>query len=231
MKDVSEILAKRLKQLDDPFSRDWLTNFSSFIEFIQTNPITVKILEAIKKDKEVAHEPLIDHLKILFEDGSRCLKEIETKIGSKNEVGSQIRALSKLKVNPTHIQDPFFDLGSLYHKYCSDFASLLGSLVRDGSNAFISKYCTLNHEQRHKTARISVDLTFSPYLQKCKQDIEKLSGQRTTSIWGRWDTLLKWAEWTKNGIPPTNEPFEQNLSALSKTCKYQRQSKALGYSY
>jgi hypothetical protein len=64
------------------------------------------------------------------------------------------------------------------------------------------------------TVHLNIDLTFSPYLQKCKQDIEILSGQRTTSVWGKWDVLLKWAEWTKNGISPINDAFERNLSHL-----------------
>jgi hypothetical protein len=221
MKDVSELLAKRLKSLEAPFSREWLADFDTFTEFIQTNPITIKILEVIKKEKEEAHEPLIRHLKALFEDGRRCLREIETTIDLKDEVGSRIRVLSKLKVNPKNIEDPFFDLGSLYYKYSSGFVSLLRTLARDGSKGFISKYCSISPEQQQDTARLNVDveLTFSLYLQKCTQDIEKLSGQRTTLIWGRWDTLLKWAEWTKNGIPPSNDEFGHNLSNMFQEFK------------
>ena len=44
MKNVSEVLAKRLKRLETPFSRDWIADFSSLMEFIQTNPSTAQIL-------------------------------------------------------------------------------------------------------------------------------------------------------------------------------------------
>jgi hypothetical protein len=66
---------------------------------------------------------------------------------------------------------------------------------------------------------LNIELTFSSYLQKCKQDIEILSGQRTTSQWGKWDVLLRWSEWTKNGISPTNDAFERNLSNLFQGLK------------
>lgn len=39
MKDVSDILAKRLKVLKPPFSRDLVSDFSFFMEFVQTNPL------------------------------------------------------------------------------------------------------------------------------------------------------------------------------------------------
>ena len=48
MKDVSELLAKRLQRLEAPFSRDWIADFSSFMEFIQTNPSAKQVLESIK---------------------------------------------------------------------------------------------------------------------------------------------------------------------------------------
>jgi len=47
MKDVSDILAKRLKMLEKPFSRDWLSDFSNLMEFIQTNPLTTQVVESI----------------------------------------------------------------------------------------------------------------------------------------------------------------------------------------
>jgi hypothetical protein len=70
-----------------------------------------------------------------------------------------------------------------------------------------------------ETVHFIIDLSFSPYLQKCKQDIEILSGLRATSIWGKWDMLLKWAKWTKNGISPSNHAYERNLQNLFKGMK------------
>lgn len=69
MKDVSELLAKRLQRLEGPFSRDWIADFSSFIEFIRTNPSTLQILESIKQQKEEAHASLICDLKGLLHNG------------------------------------------------------------------------------------------------------------------------------------------------------------------
>ena len=87
MKDVSDILAKRLLRLESPFSRDWLSDFSNLMEFIQTNLLTIQVVESIRENKEEAHASLIHHLKALLEDGKKCLQEIETRAGkSLNEL-------------------------------------------------------------------------------------------------------------------------------------------------
>lgn len=77
MKDVSEPFAKRLHWLEAPFNREWITDFSSFMGFIQTNSFVQTILDEIKKDKIQAHDVLIFNLKRLFDGGKKCLKDIE----------------------------------------------------------------------------------------------------------------------------------------------------------
>jgi hypothetical protein len=153
MKDVSDILAKRLLRLESPFSRDWLSDFSNLMEFIQINPLTTQVLESIREKKEEAHASLIHHLK---------------------------------------------------------------AITQDDANVFVSEYCLLSCIKLQEVVHLNIDLIFSPHLQKCKQDIEILAGQRKNSMWGKWDLLLKWADWTKNGISPGNQAFERNLSNLFK---------------
>lgn len=100
MKDVSDILAKRLLRLESPFSRDWLSDFSNLMEFIQTNPLTTQVVESIREKKEEAHASLIHHLKALLEDGKKCLQQIETKAGKNlNELRPQIQALLAIKID------------------------------------------------------------------------------------------------------------------------------------
>jgi len=60
MKDVSEILAKRLKQLEGSFSREWLADFASLMKFIRTNPLTIEILEAIVKAKIIKNDAVYE---------------------------------------------------------------------------------------------------------------------------------------------------------------------------
>ncbi|WP_042279802.1 hypothetical protein [Candidatus Protochlamydia sp. R18] len=95
MKDVSELLAKRLKRLGVPFSRDWIADFSSFIEFIRTNPPTIQIFDSINEQKEAAHAPLIQNLKELFREGAKCLKGIQKMIGRKHKASYSIDELLK----------------------------------------------------------------------------------------------------------------------------------------
>lgn len=214
MKDVSELLAKYLQRLEMPFSREWLADFASLMQFIQTNPLTNQIAEAIKIEKDAAHESLISHLQTLLQDGKRCLQQIGTKAKNLNGIAPKIQTLLKIKIDIKEIVNPFFELESIYNNYHQGFVSLLRILAQEDANTFISKYCILSCMKLQDTIHLNIDLTFSPYLQECKQDIEILSGQRTTSVWGKWDVLLKWTEWTKNGISPTNDAFERNLSHL-----------------
>ncbi len=214
MKNVSDIIAKHLQRLESPFSGGWLADFFDLIEFIKTNHLNIQILESIKKEKENAHESLVFHLQALLKDGKRCLQQIKQEIGSEDGFSSQIQDLLKVKVAGKEISNPFFELESFYYNYYKKFASLLRAIAQDEKNAFVSDYCILSCIKLQETVHLNIDLSFSPYLQKCKQDIEILSGQRTTSIWGRWDVLLKWIEWTKNGISPTNDAFARNLLHL-----------------
>lgn len=62
MKDVSDILAKRLKMLENRFSRDWLSDFSFFMEFVQTNSLTSRIISSFTEEKEKAHASIIKQL-------------------------------------------------------------------------------------------------------------------------------------------------------------------------
>lgn len=219
MNDVSELLAKRLQRLEEPFSREWIADFSSFMEFTQTNPSTLQILESIKQQKEEAHTPLMRDLKSLLHEGTRCLREIQKALQGKSDLEVLVDSLLKMRVDPKKIEDPFFELESLYNEYYVAFVSLLRILAQDEANTFSSKYCILSCMKLQDTVHLNIDLTFSPYLQKCKQDIETLGGRRTASQWGNWDVLLKWAAWSKNGISPRNAAFERNLSNLFRGLK------------
>jgi hypothetical protein len=144
MKDVSELLGKRLQRLEMPFSQEWITDFSSLMGFIQTNVFALQILDEIKKEKILAHDLLMRNLKALFDDGKKCFKDIEARLQVENEIDDQTRNLLKFKVSPKVIEDPFFELESIYYDYCKGFDSLFRSLAQDDANAFISNYCTLS---------------------------------------------------------------------------------------
>lgn len=116
MKDVSALLDKRLKRLEGPFSRDWIADFSSFMEFAQTNPSTLQILESIKQQKEEAHVPLMRDLKGLLHEGAICLREIQRTVQGNSDVEVLVDSLLKMKVNPKKLEDPFFELESLYNE-------------------------------------------------------------------------------------------------------------------
>lgn len=68
MKDVSDILAKRLKMLENQFSRDWLSDFSFFMEFVQTNSLISQIISSFTEEKEKAHASIIKNFNLLLKD-------------------------------------------------------------------------------------------------------------------------------------------------------------------
>ncbi len=57
--------------------------------------------------------------------------------------------------------------------------------------------------------------------------IEILSGKRLTSAWGKWDLLMRWKEWTKNGFSPTNTAFENHLSRLFQVLRIEETIQSL----
>lgn len=57
MKDVNDILAKRLKMLEKPFSRDWLSDFSFLWNSFKQTPAPVRSsLRLQKKKKRPTHQ-------------------------------------------------------------------------------------------------------------------------------------------------------------------------------
>jgi hypothetical protein len=174
MKDVSELLAKHLQRLEAPFSRNWIADFSSFMEFIKGNPSTIQALEWVNQQKKDASAPLLQNLEELLKAGAICLKGIQKAIGRKHKVNHSIDELLKIKIDFKKFGNPFFELESVYHKYYAEFVSLLRVLAQDDTNTFITKYCVISCIKLQDTVHLNIDLTFSPYLQKCKQDIEIL---------------------------------------------------------
>lgn len=228
MKDVSDILAKRLKMLEKPFSRDWISDFSFFTEFVQTNPLTSQVISSFAEKKETSHAPLIQNLEGLFKDGRKCLQEILQTI-DKQDVSDtfqkKIQDLQKTKVDRKRISDPFFKLESTYYDYIAGFIEILEQLSQSMPNMFIIDHFAVKliEAKQH-----NIILSLSPFVKECKHDIEILSGLRTSSICGKWDLLLQWAEWTKNGISPGNQPFEHNLSRLFLSLKISEATQSCG---
>ncbi len=231
MKDVSDILAKRLKMLEKPFSRDWLSDFSFFMEFVQTDPLASQVISSFAEKKEAAHASLIHNLEALFKDGRGCLQEILKKIDKRDALiisKKQIQALQKTKVDRKRVSDPFFKLESAYYDYIAGFTELLEELSQDKTNTFIKNYSIVTSLQREEIEQLNIALSFSPFLNQCKHDIEVVLGLRIRAIWGMWDLLLQWSEWTKNGISPGNQPFEHNLSRLFPSLKISEAAQSCG---
>jgi hypothetical protein len=72
------------KKARGPFFREWLADFSAFMQFMQTNSFNIQILEALKREREEAYASLTCTLKKLFEDGKKCLEEIEDRMGGRS---------------------------------------------------------------------------------------------------------------------------------------------------
>jgi hypothetical protein len=140
----------------------------------------------------------------------------------------QVQALQRTKVDRKIVSDPFFKLESAYYDYIAGFTELLEELSQDKANTFVKNYSIVTSFQREETEQLNIALSFSPFLNQCKHDIEVVLGLRISAIWGKWDLLLQWAEWTKNGISPGNQPFEHNLSRLFASLKISEATQSCG---
>lgn len=207
MKEVIETLSQRFERLKNPFSPEWLSEFSLLMEFIQNNTHTDTAIKSIEKEKQEAHVSLAKNLQSLFLDGKKCLQNVLQQIKNSDAESTfkpQIQALIETKVDKKKIADPFFKFETAYCDYIASFSGLLEGILKSNANAFVKGHATVD-------GNLQINLSFSPFLKSCSQDIEVLSGLRTKAIWGKWDLILQWEKWTKNGISPGNHPFKKNL--------------------
>lgn len=232
MKDVNEILSRRLQLLEKPFSREWISDFHAFMNLLLTHLATSPIVQALQQEKIEDHKALIQSLKQLVLDGKESLKQLLLQCQDNSElfasINPKITALLKTAIDPKRAQDPFFEFESIFHDYCKDFSAVLKEVASIDANHFVSQYAILSCIKIYDTVHLNTHLVFSKAIQECKNHIEILSGRRATKIWGRWDLLLRWVEWTKDGVSPTNEPCARNLSYMFHGQKVSETVQSLG---
>lgn len=208
MKDVTEILAKRLARLEAPFSQYWISDFLSLIDYIKANETLSQVIRSIEAKKKQAHEPLVSHFLSLSKEADPWIKQAKKCIDpNATELQTSIKTILQTSLDSSKIVAPFFDAEEFYRNYCNEFHRL--------ANLPETKYLNLS-------------LSNSPYFQLWQQDIKDLAGLRSTAIWGHWDELLRWAEWTKNGVSPNNETFADNLSQLFEAHKLSESVQSCG---
>lgn len=224
MKEVKEIISKHLEKLEKPFSEQWLSEFSLLMEFITTNTYTNQMISSLEKEKQKAYASLASNLKALFKEGKACLLRIQKQIKNPNTryiFKAQIQALLKTKVDRKKIADPFFKLEATCIDYIADFSRLLEDILESDANKLVKNYASVGCNK-------NIDLAFSPFLKSCKHDIDILSGLKTKANWSKWDLLLQWSEWTKNGISPGNQAFTKNLSRMFTSLKISEAMQSCG---
>lgn len=224
MKEVKKILRESLKRLKRPFSDEWLSEFSLLMEFMTANTHTNQIISSIEKEKQEAYASLSANLKALFKDGKVCLQRIQKQIKNPDTRAlfkPQIQTLLHAKVDRKKIADPFFKLETTCLDYIADFSHLLEDILQSDASKLVKNYASLGCNK-------NIDPTFSPFLKSCKHDIDILSGLRTKAIWSKWELLLQWSEWTKNGISPSNQAFKGNLSRMFRSLKISEAMQSCG---
>ncbi len=215
MKEVKEIISKHLERLEKPFSTEWISEFFLFMEFVTTNTQTNLLISSIEKEKQKSYASLMDNLKALFKEGQVCLQRIQKQIKDpdiRTTFKPQIQALLQAKVDRKKIADPFFKFETTYLEYTAGFSQLLEGILQSDANKLVKNYATVGCNQ-------NIELTFSTFLKSCKHNIDILSGLRTKTIWSKWDLLLQWSQWTKNGISPDNQAFKENLYRMFTNLK------------
>jgi hypothetical protein len=215
MKEVNETISQRLKRQEKPFSNEWISEFSSLMEFVTANSHTHQVIASIAKEKKDAYASLIHNLQALLKDGKACLQSILKQIKNSDTriiFKPQIQVLLETTVDPRRIADPMFKFETTYLNYIAGLSRLLEDISKSDASPLVKNYATIG-------PNLDINLSFSPFLRLCNHDVETLSGLRTKAIWSKWDLLLQWSEWTKNGISPGNHAFKENLSRMFKDLK------------
>lgn len=217
MKDVGSIIKQRLKRLDSHFSLFWQSDFEALILFLKSNPKNSQIVKGIEEEKIKEHLPLMSSFERLLEDGRRCLRQIlnEIKCFPNLSIKQDIEDLSRMKLSKEKLLDPFFELESFYSDYYRQWVGVLRKIVESGEEySFLAQYAIISSFKVYDTVHIQIDLSFSKNLRTCETEVSNLSGKRSIAMWEKWDLILKWGEWTKNGIAPDNEYCKKNLGHL-----------------
>jgi len=214
MKDVSEIIAQRLQKLEGGFSLEWLSDFGALVQFFKSNLKNSHIVKSIQEGKKQDHLSLISSLERLLEDGRQCLRRI-LKETTNLAIKQQIEDLCREKLDLGKLSDPFFELESFYSEYYRKWVKIVREIIASVKPYdFLAKYALLSSIKIQDTVHLQVDLSFSKHLRICETEAGNLAGKRSTAIWGKWDLILRWEVWTKNGIAPGNEDYRRNLGHL-----------------
>lgn len=116
MKDVTDLVAKRLEKLKGGFSLEWLSDFVALIQFLKSNPKNSQIVKVFQEDKKQDHLALINSLENLLEDGRKCLQQIPNET-TNLAIKQEAEALFRKKLDLGRLSDPFFELESFYSSF------------------------------------------------------------------------------------------------------------------
>lgn len=174
-------------------------------------------MKIIEDEKISDHLPLVRSLEHLLKDGLHFQQKILDEVSNfpNLSITQDVEDLTRVRLSREKLLDPFFELEFFYSDYYRHWVSILRKIIESGVEySFLAQYAIISSFKVYETVHIEIKLTFSKHLQTCETEVSNLSGRRAVAMWGKWDWILKWEEWTKNGISPDNVYYKKNLEHL-----------------
>lgn len=211
------MLKRQLQELEKPFSHKWISDFITFMSILDKVPEFKSQIEKFQKEKFKDQKPLMDSLNILFCNG-KIAATIVLKKATKlpvilKETSSHIQKIINFSNNTINDKESlYFDPSRDFNDFTSSLRTLTHKLIKydmvDVIHPWVSMYCPLN-VSRYDQGMVDIKYTFSESLEHSKIENEKYIGKRDISYWRKWEILLQWKDYLKNGLP--NTVFHENI--------------------
>lgn len=209
------MLKDRLSNLTKPFNVEWVSEFHRFMKMIDDSPEATQLVEGFQNKKIEDSEALLQALEVLFEEVGLTCQSVSEKAAAfpqiATDIQNNINRISSFAI-PKDISSPFFDPVRLLYDYASSLRELTEKLIQHGkvelTTLWGALFCPLNVSGASGRDVVDIRYTFSGSIDKCQAEADRFRGKRDIAYWRKWDILLQWREWLKNGLP--NQAFHEN---------------------
>ncbi|WP_075882646.1 hypothetical protein [Candidatus Protochlamydia sp. W-9] len=209
MKDVTSILERFLKRVEDSPSLEWfIKTLQDFIDFVYSEPQIYPLIETLDQENKQTNLLLKTTAEAAIRDintvVSQLAKQIEANAQLKNLIAQDLITRAFIKENGVRN-----DLEKRLYELWEPLQTLIQTIIDRGYQDLVKDFAKIiqvgsNH--------IIERLTFSANIDHWCKEVER---QNTSlSLVKDWQQLLLIREWTKNEI--SNQAFRENLGHIVK---------------
>jgi hypothetical protein len=222
---MKKLIEQYLLKLKEPFDSEWIFNFHSLIDIFYKHPQISKLIKELIKEKQKQYAPVVKNLKklvlatnISIENIQNILKEdksVDEKI--KKEIKEDIFNIISSQQYLVDEKNSSFLLKNRFGEYNILQYVLAKKLIMLEKVELLSKFLT-NTSPHCQNKTLEIKFGFADILDTCQQEVDSFINKSKISLWGKWDLVLEWLDWTKDGI--ANDVSGTNLTNVFNKYKF-----------